>query len=97
MYPRVGRLRETVEIRRFMGVSGVRKKPGCSWIDVKNETFVFTVHDKSHSRTHEIYEMLSKLKDSVKKKGYVAEKEFAINYTEEYKEQNLWHQLMASQ
>ncbi|KAI9161143.1 hypothetical protein LWI28_014853 [Acer negundo] len=91
MYSRVGRLREADEIRRFMGVSGVRKEPGCSWIDVKNETFVFTVHDKSHSRTQEIYEMLSKLKDLVKKKGYVAEKEFAINCTEEYKEQNLWH------
>ncbi|KAK2634657.1 hypothetical protein Ddye_029449 [Dipteronia dyeriana] len=91
MYSRIGRLREADEIRRFMGASGVRKEPGCSWIDVRNETFVFTVHDNSHSRTQEIYEMLGKLKDLVKKKGYVAEKEFAINCTEEYKEQNLWH------
>ncbi|KAH7571239.1 hypothetical protein JRO89_XS04G0004500 [Xanthoceras sorbifolium] len=91
MYSRNGRLREADEIRRFMGVSGVRKEPGCSWIDFKNETFVFTVHDKSHSRTQEIYETLSKLKDLVKKKGYMAETEFAINCAEDYKEQNLWH------
>ncbi|KAL5834177.1 hypothetical protein ACOSQ4_013674 [Xanthoceras sorbifolium] len=91
IYSSNGRLREADEIRRFMGVSGVRKEPGCSWIDFKNETFVFTVHDKSHSRTQEIYETLSKLKDLVKKKGYMAETEFAINCAEDYKEQNLWH------
>ncbi|KAL5834180.1 hypothetical protein ACOSQ4_013677 [Xanthoceras sorbifolium] len=68
-----------------------RKDPGCSWIDVKNETFVFTVHDKSHSRTQEIYKTLSTLKDLVKKKGYMAETEFAMNCVEDYKEQNLWH------
>ena len=74
-----------------MGDSGVRKEPGCSWIDVKNKTFVFTAHDRSHPWTNEIYEMLGKLEELVKKKGYVAETQFAINNTEEYKEQSLWH------
>ncbi|GMY22178.1 pentatricopeptide repeat-containing protein At5g04780, mitochondrial-like isoform X1 [Fagus crenata] len=72
-------------------VNGVRKEPGCSWIDVKNTTFVFTVHDRSHPRTDEIYEMLRKLEELVKKKGYEPETQFAINSVEGYKEQNLWH------
>ncbi|KAA8545320.1 hypothetical protein F0562_020104 [Nyssa sinensis] len=91
MYTRNGRLEEANEVRRLMGVNGVRKEPGCSWMDVKNETFVFTAHDRSHSRTKEIYEMLEKTKELVKKKGYVAATQFAINNVEEYKEQSLWY------
>ncbi|KAL7205559.1 hypothetical protein ACSBR2_018488 [Camellia fascicularis] len=91
MYSRSGRLAEANEIRRLMGVNGVRKEPGCSWIDVKNKTFVFTVHDRSHSGTNEIYEMLGKLEELLKKKGYVAETQYAVNNAEEYKEQSLWY------
>ncbi|XWS22265.1 hypothetical protein CRYUN_Cryun29cG0019400 [Craigia yunnanensis] len=66
----------------------VRKEPGCSWIDVK---FVFTVHDKSHARMDEIYEMLKKVEELVKIKGYVPQIQFAVNSAEEFKEQSLWY------
>ncbi|KAG7024054.1 putative pentatricopeptide repeat-containing protein, partial [Cucurbita argyrosperma subsp. argyrosperma] len=88
---RNGMLREADEVRRKMEAVGVRKEPGCSWIDIKNSTYVFTVHDKSHEKTQEIYEMLEKVKELVKKKGYVAETEFAINMAKAYKEQSLWY------
>lgn len=91
MYTRNGRLEEADEVRRLMGVNGVRKEPGCSWIDVKNRTFVFTVHDRSNSRTDEIYEMLRKLRDLVKKKGYVAETQFANISLGKSNEQDLWY------
>ncbi|KAF5739946.1 putative pentatricopeptide repeat-containing protein [Tripterygium wilfordii] len=78
MYSRHGKLREADEIRRLMGIKGVRKDPGCSWIDVKNETFVFSVHDRSHSKTDEIYEMLKNIENLVKKKGYEAETNFQL-------------------
>ncbi|KAH7836151.1 hypothetical protein Vadar_033182 [Vaccinium darrowii] len=91
MYSRRGMLKEANEVRRLMGITGVRKEPGCSWIDVKNKTFVFTAHDKSHSRTVEIYEMLGKLEELVKNKGYVAETQYAINDVGEYKERSLWY------
>lgn len=91
MYSRRGMLKEANEVRRLMGINGVRKEPGCSWIDVKNKTSVFTAHDKSHSRTVEIYEMLGKLEELVKNKGYVAETQYAINDVGEYKEKSLWY------
>ncbi|KAF8401208.1 hypothetical protein HHK36_012137 [Tetracentron sinense] len=91
MYTHNGRLEEANEVRRLMRVNGVRKEPGCSWIDVKNTTYMFTVHDKSHSQTEEIYDMLGKLLELVKKKGYTAETQFAVNDVEEYKEQSLWY------
>lgn len=91
MYSRLGMLKEADEIRRSMGVNRVRKETGCSWIDVKDRTFVFTSHDRSHSMSQEIYKMLAKLEELVKKKGYVADIEFAVNSVEEYKERNLWY------
>ncbi|XVF05881.1 hypothetical protein REPUB_Repub06bG0000200 [Reevesia pubescens] len=91
MYARKGKLREADQVRRLMGINRVRKEPGCSWIDVKNETFVFTVHEKSHARMDEIYEMLKKVEELVKEKGYVPQTHFAVNSAEEYKEQSLWY------
>ncbi|KAG9459992.1 hypothetical protein H6P81_004500 [Aristolochia fimbriata] len=91
LYARHGLLKEANEMRRSMGLNKVRKETGCSWIDIKNKTFVFTVHDKSHTNTKEIYEMLGKIQVLVKKKGYVAETEWAINDTGGYKEQSLWY------
>lgn len=91
MYTRNGRLKEANEVRRLMGVKRVRKETGCSWIDVKNKTYVFTAYDRSHDKTNEIYEMLAKLKKLVKKKGYVAQTQYAVNTVEEDKEQSLWH------
>ncbi|PSS21641.1 Pentatricopeptide repeat-containing protein [Actinidia chinensis var. chinensis] len=91
MYSHRGRLAEANEVRRLMRVNGLRKETGCSWIDVKNKTFIFTTQDRSHSRTNEIYEMLGQVEELVKKKGYVAETQHAINDVEEYKERSLWY------
>ncbi|XP_062081713.1 pentatricopeptide repeat-containing protein At1g06140, mitochondrial-like [Humulus lupulus] len=37
IYRDKGRLEEADQIRRLMGVNGIRKARGCSWIDVKNK------------------------------------------------------------
>ncbi|KAK3441436.1 hypothetical protein EUGRSUZ_B01821 [Eucalyptus grandis] len=91
MYSREGRSKEADEVRRLMSVNGLKKEPGCSWVDIKNTTFVFTSHDRSHTMTCEIYEMLGQLEELVKKKGYVPQVQFAVNSIGEYKERNLWH------
>ncbi|KAF7818032.1 putative pentatricopeptide repeat-containing protein [Senna tora] len=90
IYTRHGMLKKAEEVRQLMGINKVRKETGCSWMEVKNKTFVFTANDKSHSRTNEIYEMLRKLKELVKKRGYVAEIQFATNSVEGSEEQSLW-------
>lgn len=41
---------------------GLSKTPGRSWIQIGNETHVFFAGDKSHSKTKEIYRMLSLLR-----------------------------------
>ncbi|XP_028779455.1 putative pentatricopeptide repeat-containing protein At5g52630 [Neltuma alba] len=90
IYTRHGMVEKADGVRQLMGINRVRKETGCSWIEFRNQTFVFTVNDKSHSRTDEIYEVLKKLKELVKKRGYVAEIQFATNSVEGSEEQSLW-------
>ncbi|GFQ02267.1 putative pentatricopeptide repeat-containing protein at3g23330 [Phtheirospermum japonicum] len=91
MYALRGKLEEANEVRRLMGFNRVKKEPGCSWLDFKNTTHVFKAHDRSHSMTKEIYEMLGKLEELVKQKGYVPEIQYAVNDVGEHKERSLWH------
>lgn len=87
MYTRSGKLGEAHEVRRIMGVNRIRKEPGCSWIDVKNTTYVFKVHDRSNFRRDEIYKMLEKLEELVKQKGYVDDEQNDMKRDKK----NLWY------
>ncbi|CAN1761419.1 Putative pentatricopeptide repeat-containing protein At3g23330 [Linum perenne] len=91
MYARNGKLKEADQVRRLMGSKGVKKEPGCSWVDIKNSTYVFTAHDRSHPRADEIYAMLRTMEELAKKKGYVAETQYAMNNADGYREQSLWY------
>ncbi|KAI4364638.1 hypothetical protein MLD38_020700 [Melastoma candidum] len=91
MYLRKGKQKEADEVRKLMITNGVRKEPGCSWIDVKNKTVVFTSHDTSHPMTDAIYNMVARLEELVKEKGYIPQVQFAVNDAEGYKERSLWY------
>ncbi|KAG0463119.1 hypothetical protein HPP92_021595 [Vanilla planifolia] len=90
LYASHGRMEEADEVRSLMGINGVKKVTSYSWIEVRRKTFVFTAHDLSHEKTREIYEMLRKMEELVKEKGYVADIRFAVNHVEGYKEYGLW-------
>lgn len=91
IYTNNGRLKEADEVRRSMGLNGVRKEPGCSWIDVKNKSVVFTAQDKSHSRTDEIYEILRKLEELIESEGCVSETQFPNGIVEASRENSPWY------
>jgi hypothetical protein len=40
---------------------GVKKTPGCSWIEVNKQVHAFLVGDRSHPQTQEIYKELERL------------------------------------
>ncbi|KAL4202275.1 hypothetical protein AMTRI_Chr02g220200 [Amborella trichopoda] len=46
---------------------GVKKEPGCSWIEVDNQVHVFLGDDTLHPYVHEVYALLEKLGASMKK------------------------------
>eukprot|EP01018_Ginkgo_biloba_P027290 Gb_25582 [translate_table: standard] len=71
IYAAAGRWGEAAYIRKMLKDTGVKKKAGCSWIQVKNRVHLFVVEDRSHPQTEEIYETLEKLAREMKVAGYV--------------------------
>ncbi|MED6156255.1 hypothetical protein PIB30_012816 [Stylosanthes scabra] len=61
VYAAEGRWDKVSTIRRLMKEKGLRKIPGCSWIEVGPELHVFTAGDRSHPENDEIYMLLNLL------------------------------------
>ncbi|KAL6861549.1 hypothetical protein ACP4OV_017249 [Aristida adscensionis] len=51
IYASAGKWKEAAEIRTEMNNRGLKKQPGCSWIEVANKVHVFVSRDKSHSES----------------------------------------------
>ncbi|KAF8401778.1 hypothetical protein HHK36_012724 [Tetracentron sinense] len=71
IYASTGRWREAAKVRLKMKDKGLKKQPGCSWIEVGSRVHVFVVGDKSHSQAKLIYSLLRDLHVKMKKAGYV--------------------------
>lgn len=71
--------KDVARIRLLMKHSGIRKRPGCSWVQGKNGTASFYVGDKSHPMAKEIYDLLHDLIHRAKIMGYVPETSFALH------------------
>lgn len=61
IYADFGMWEKMSKIRKKMRNIGLKKEPGCSWIEVKSELHMFTIGDKAHPRCKEIYEKLDEL------------------------------------
>lgn len=63
---------ENVHILRFeMKHTGIYKEPGCSWVEIKNTTYVFYAGDILCERVSEILSLLKELELKMKARGYV--------------------------
>ncbi|XP_027091284.1 pentatricopeptide repeat-containing protein At1g71490 [Coffea arabica] len=72
MYAAAGSWTKLAKVRTFMRDLGVRKDPGCAWVDVGGGFSPFLVEDSSSSQTNEIYVLLGGLIKQMKDAGYVA-------------------------
>ncbi|XP_027331074.1 pentatricopeptide repeat-containing protein At5g55740, chloroplastic [Abrus precatorius] len=61
VYATVGKWEKVSNIRSLMKEKGLRKIPGCSWIEVGQELHVFIASERSHPTTQEIYMILDLL------------------------------------
>eukprot|EP01018_Ginkgo_biloba_P016364 Gb_15262 [translate_table: standard] len=92
IYAAAGRWADVANIRIMMKDKGVKKKPGFSWIEVKNRVHTFVAQDRSHPQTEEIYAMLERLSGKMEEAGYVPDTNFVLrDVEEEYKEHSLWY------
>ncbi|RWR85382.1 Pentatricopeptide repeat [Cinnamomum micranthum f. kanehirae] len=83
MFAAAGRWEEATEVRKEMKEVGIKKGPGYSWINIKNQVHVFQAKDTSHNRNTEIQAMLAKLRRQMKAAGYVPDTNFALFDLEE--------------
>ncbi|MBA0806042.1 hypothetical protein Gohar_005516 [Gossypium harknessii] len=51
------------KLRKEMGLKGVRKAPGCSWIQLKGRVHVFKSGDKLHQQADEVLSLLFGISD----------------------------------
>ena len=58
MYAALGQWDEVARVRKLMRERGVKKEPGCSWIEVENMVHVFLVDDAVHPEVHAVYRYL---------------------------------------
>ncbi|OVA13657.1 Pentatricopeptide repeat [Macleaya cordata] len=76
MYGHLGRWDEKATVKREMKERGVKKVPGWSWIEVKNEVHAFNAEDQSHPQREEIYQRLEELMEEIRWLDYYANEDF---------------------
>lgn len=75
MYAAAGCWSKLAQVRTYMRDLGVRKSPGCAWVDVGNEFSSFLVGDTSNSHASEIYPLMDGLNEVMKDAGYIRSEE----------------------
>ncbi|KAL5736918.1 hypothetical protein ACOSP7_031372 [Xanthoceras sorbifolium] len=71
MFEEFGRLNEFVRVRSEIKDMGLKKQPGCSWIEVNNNIHIFMAGDGSHHQSEDIYTAIENLTLEMKRAGYV--------------------------
>lgn len=75
MYGHLSRWDEKASVKRLMKEKGVKKVPGWSWIELKNEVHAFNAEDHSHPNCREIYQALEELINEIR----VSESDFVLD------------------
>ncbi|KAJ7540216.1 hypothetical protein O6H91_10G005600 [Diphasiastrum complanatum] len=89
MYAVAGRKDELAKIRNEMKEAGVKKMPGCSWIEVDNQLHAFVVGDATHPQSKEIQAELDRLVGLMKKAGYKPNLSFVLDDVEDEEKENV--------
>ncbi|CAK7335211.1 unnamed protein product [Dovyalis caffra] len=87
VYADAGMWGNVSEMRKMMRHNKLKKEPGCSWVEVKDEVHTFLVGDKGHPRHEEIYEKLGVLIGEMKSAGYIPDIDFLLDEEVEEHEQ----------
>ncbi|KAM1384511.1 hypothetical protein ACFX2I_036632 [Malus domestica] len=77
------------KMRKLMKDGQVKKEPGMSWIEVRDQVHTFIVGDRSHSRSDEVYAKFDELFNLLYKAGYVPMVEMDLHDVEQGEKQRL--------
>ncbi|KAL3830560.1 hypothetical protein ACJIZ3_019362 [Penstemon smallii] len=79
MFANAGRWNEVSMVRKLMRDRGVKKEPGCSWLEVENKVHVFLVDDTVHPEVQAVYNYLKVLVLKLKRMGYVPDTKYVLH------------------
>ncbi|KAL5562615.1 hypothetical protein UlMin_032362 [Ulmus minor] len=89
IYASKGLWSEVDKVRDMMNQMGLRKNPGCSWIEVKNKVHMLFAGDKLHPQRSQIIEKLNKLIIEMKKSGYFPNMNLVLQDVEEQEKEHI--------
>ncbi|GFQ00262.1 pentatricopeptide repeat-containing protein at1g25360 [Phtheirospermum japonicum] len=79
MFSTAGKWDEMARVRKFMRDRGVKKEPGCSWLEVENKVHVFLVDDAVHPEVKLVYDYLKELVSRIRELGYVPDTKYVLH------------------
>eukprot|EP01018_Ginkgo_biloba_P006645 Gb_37102 [translate_table: standard] len=83
IYASAGRWNDVAKLRTRMKERGLKKPPGCSFIEVNSQVHAFLVEDRSHPQSEKLYATLEILAEQMKDAGYVANMKFVLHEVDE--------------
>ncbi|BFG27771.1 hypothetical protein CerSpe_140450 [Prunus speciosa] len=83
IYALAGRMDRVEMVRNMMMGRSLRKKVGYSTIEVNQKTYLFSMGDKSHPETNEVYQYLDELMSQCREAGYAPVPESVMHEVEE--------------
>jgi hypothetical protein len=83
VYAALGKWDQVRMIRKSIKARGLKKEPGCSWMEIRNTVYVFGTGDKCFEQFEEVYKLLGILSGLLAKEGYVANLQFVLHDVEE--------------
>ncbi|KAL7126951.1 hypothetical protein ABFS83_14G221400 [Erythranthe nasuta] len=89
IYSSAGLWEKANKVRKNMKETGVRKEPGCSWIESGEKVHKFLAGDTSHPQSEQLYEYLNDLFGRMKREGYVADTSCVLHNVDEQEKENL--------
>lgn len=90
IYAAKGRWDDVAKIRKRMSTQGVKKEPGCSWVELNDQVHVFLPKDVSHPKVKEIYQRLDELNAELQSAGYIPDVNIVLhNVSDGEKEESL--------
>ncbi|KAJ6849218.1 pentatricopeptide repeat-containing protein [Iris pallida] len=87
IYARESQWDGVLDVRKLMRGRCVKKEPGVSWLQVRNEIHVFTSEDKQHPLINQICEKLEDLITRIKLIGYLPDSSSVLHDVEDEQKQ----------
>ncbi|XP_022841683.1 pentatricopeptide repeat-containing protein At2g03880, mitochondrial isoform X1 [Olea europaea var. sylvestris] len=78
IYANSQRWKDVAQVRGSMRDGGIKKEPGCSWIEINKQIHAFILGDKSHPQIDEISSKLNQIIWRLKEMGYVPDTNFVL-------------------